>query len=272
MSSCWERMAEVSRAHKSRICIGLDVDLEKLPGHLRSKPDPIYSFNCAVIEATVDLVCCYKPNMAFYEAEGLSGLQALARTVDYINGRVPVILDSKRGDIGNTAKKYARAAFEWLGADAVTVNPYLGLDSVAPFMEYRDKGIFVLCLTSNQGSEDFQLLPEEAPLYERVARKVLQWDKDKGCLGLVVGATHPSEVGRIRAIAGELPFLLPGIGAQGGGINCVTAAEVPQPDKLGVVVNASRSVIYAGAGKDFTVSVRAAAEELRRLVGGPVSD
>jgi len=270
MSNCWERIAEIQREHRSRICIGLDTDTTKIPEHLRNEKDPICAFNCAVIEATIDLVCCYKPNMAFYEAGGLAGLEALGRTIAYIGKRVPVILDGKRGDIGNTAGMYARSAFEWLGVDAVTVSPYMGLDSVAPFMEYPDKGIFVLCLTSNQGSEDFQLFPEDDPLYERVVRKVLDWDKGKGRLGLVVGATHPEKIGRIRSLAGDLPFLLPGIGAQGGSLECVQAAELGG-GRLGVVVNASRSVIYAGKGKDFAVSVRAAAEELRKLIDNPAS-
>ncbi|MEA1996000.1 MAG: orotidine-5'-phosphate decarboxylase [Gemmatimonadota bacterium] len=268
MQSCWERIAEASGAHKSRICVGLDTDLAKLPEPLRHEKDPVYRFNCEVIEATIDLVCCYKPNMAFYEAMGAAGLDALARTIKYIRGRVPVVLDAKRGDIGNTAKKYAQAAFEWLRADAVTVNPYMGFDSVGPFMEYPGKGIFVLCLTSNQGAGDFQTAPQEAPLYERVARKVLEWDNGRYCLGLVVGATHPDRVERLRAVAGELPFLLPGIGAQGGSVECVEAAELAG-EKTGVVVNASRSIIYAGSGKDFALDVRAAADSLRSLVGAP---
>jgi len=268
MPLCWERIAEISLKNKSRLCVGLDVDPEKLPEPVKKKPDPIYAFNCAVIEATLDLVCCYKPNMAFYEAQGFPGLQALERTISYINGRVPVILDAKRGDIGNTAKQYAYAVFEWLRADAVTVNPYMGYDSVAPFMEYNEKGIFVLCLTSNQGSSDFQLAPEESPLYESVAVKVRDWDRGKGCLGLVVGATHPERIARIRSLAGDLPFLLPGVGAQGGSLESVAAAEVPG-DKLGVVVNASRSVIYAGKGKNFTLGVREAAQQLRTRIGTP---
>jgi len=272
MSGCWERIAEVSRRNKSLLCVGLDTDPRRLPERIKAKPDPIYSFNCAVIEATLDLVCCYKPNAAFYEAQGAEGLHALVRTIRFINGRVPVILDIKRGDIGSTATQYARAAFEWFGADAVTVTPYLGLDSVAPFMEFPDRGIFVLCLTSNPGSADFQLLPNENPLYEQVAAKVRRWDKGKGCLGLVVGATHPEKIARIREIAGELPFLLPGIGTQGGSLEAVSAAELPG-QKLSVVVNASRSVIYArGEGNDFVVNIREAARELKERLGGSFSD
>ncbi len=271
MSLCWERIAEASLRNNSRLCVGLDVDPQRLPEKIKAKPDPIYSFNCAVIEATLDLVCCYKPNAAFYEAQGAAGVDTLVRTIQFISGRVPVILDIKRGDIGNTATQYARAAFECFRADAVTVNPYMGLDSVAPFMEFPGKGVFVLCLTSNPGSADFQLLPEENPLYEQVAVKVRQWDEGKGCLGLVVGATHPGRIARLREISADLPFLLPGIGAQGGSLEAVSAAELPG-EKLGVVVNTSRSVIYAGEGKDFVVNVREAAMELRDRIGGPVND
>jgi orotidine 5'-phosphate decarboxylase subfamily 2 len=272
MPGCWERIAEASVRNNSLLCVGLDIDPQRLPEKIKAVPDPIYSFNCAVIEATLDLVCCYKPNVAFYEAQGAEGLDALVRTIRFVNGRVPVILDIKRGDIGNTATQYARAAFEWFGADAVTVNPYLGLDSVAPFMEFPDKGIFVLCLTSNPGSADFQLLPNEDPLYERVAAKVRQWDEGKGCLGLVVGATHPERIARLREISGGLPFLLPGIGAQGGSLEAVSAAALPG-QKLSVVVNASRSVIYAsGEADDFTVNIREAARELRDRLGGSFSD
>ncbi|MEA2064135.1 MAG: orotidine-5'-phosphate decarboxylase [Gemmatimonadota bacterium] len=266
MPGCWERIAAASAKNESRICVGLDTDRSRLPESVLGRKDPLYFFNCAVVDATIDLVCCYKPNMAFYEAEGLEGLKALDATIKYINGRVPVILDAKRGDIGNTARAYARACFEWLGADAVTVNPYLGLDSVAPFMEYPEKGVFVLCLTSNKSSADFQLSPAGAPLHEQVARKVLEWVKGRGLLGLVVGATHPDKIKRIRGLSGDLPFLLPGIGAQGGSLECVDAAETAS-DALGVVVNSSRSIIYAGSDTDFGDRAHQAAEDLRRLVG-----
>ena len=270
MSGCWQRIAAAAKANNSRICVGLDSELNRIPEPLAAAPNPIYKFNCAVIDATIDLVCCYKPNMAFYEAEGIDGLKALESTIRYIDGRVPVILDAKRGDIGNTARNYARAAFEWLGADAVTVPPYMGFDSVESFLDYQDKGVFLLCLTSNASSADFQLSPADLPLHERVAAKALDWDRGKGRLGLVVGATRPEKIARIRSLAGELPFLLPGIGAQGGSIGCVDAAET-RGSGLGVVVNASRSIIFAGTDKDFTIKVREAAENLRRMVGGPGS-
>jgi orotidine 5'-phosphate decarboxylase subfamily 2 len=271
MSGCWQRIAAAAKANNSRICVGLDSERTRLPETVAAGPDPVYSFNRAVIDATIDLVCCYKPNMAFYEAGGIEGLKALESTIRYIDGRVPVILDAKRGDIGNTARNYARAAFDWLGADAVTVPPYMGFDSVEPFLEYRDKGVFLLCLTSNASSTDFQLYPADSPMHELVAARALEWDQGKGRLGLVVGATHPEKIARVRSLAGELPFLLPGIGAQGGSLRCVEAAETKSAGP-GVVVNASRSIIFAGTGKDFTIKVREAAEALRRMVGGPGSE
>jgi orotidine 5'-phosphate decarboxylase subfamily 2 len=262
------RILEAAERNDSLLCVGLDSEPEKLPESLKNEEDALYRFNCEVVEATLDLVCCYKPNMAFYEAQGLEGLTALEKTIRFIDHRAPVILDAKRGDIGNTARNYAHAAFEWLGADAVTVNPYLGYDSISPYLEYEGKGIFILCLTSNEGSRDFQLGPVESPLYEQVAKKAVEWDKGRGQIGLVVGATHPTLVGRIRFISDGLPFLLPGIGAQGGSLECVSAASVTGGG-LGVVVNASRSVIYAGKGRDFANQVREAAEQHRRSIGGP---
>lgn len=264
--SCWERITETAARNGSLVCVGLDTEIGKIPEHLRRGPDPIYRFNCAVVDATLDLVCCYKPNMAFYEAAGQEGLDALRRTIVHIGGRAPVILDAKRGDIGNTAARYAEAAFEWLGADAVTVNPYMGRDSVSPWLEYKGKGVFLLCLTSNPGSADFQC-SGETPLYVRVAEKAAEWDSGLGCLGLVVGATHPELVGRVREAAPGLPFLLPGIGAQGGSLASVDAAG-RDGGRPGVVVNASRSVIYAGNGNDFSDQIRIAAEQLKRDVGG----
>jgi orotidine-5'-phosphate decarboxylase len=193
-------------------------------------------------------------------------MRALRKTIEFICGRVPVILDVKRGDIGNTAAQYAAAAFEGLDADAVTLSPYMGFDSIDPFLRYESRGVFLLCLTSNSGSADFQLQPENDPLYLRVARKTLEWDKGNGNLGLVVGATHPELVGKVRAQAGNIPFLLPGVGAQGGGMDSVNAAEVPGGG-LGVVVNASRSVIYAGKNDDWVSQVRQAALELKNTIG-----
>jgi orotidine-5'-phosphate decarboxylase len=266
LASCWERIAALQITNASRLCVGLDVDPQKYPSSLNGKHESTFEFNKGVIDSTLDMVCAYKPNAAFYEAMGEPGLLALKETIKYIDGRVPVILDVKRGDIGNTGSKYASAAYEDLQADAVTLSPYMGFDSIEPFMKYEDKGIFLLCLTSNAGSADFQLEPQGDPLFARVARKAVEWDDGSGALGLVVGATHPGTVDRVRELAGELPFLLPGIGAQGGAIESVNAAEV-NGDGLGVVVNASRGVIYAGSGDNWREEVRNAASQLKDSIG-----
>lgn len=266
MASCWERIAALQKSNASRLCVGLDVDPDKYPAGLKGKPESTLEFNKGIIDSTIDLVCAYKPNAAFYEALGLVGLRALKETISYIGGRVPVILDVKRGDIGNTAARYAAAAFEDLAADAVTLSPYMGFDSVEPFMKYGDRGIFLLCLTSNRGSRDFQLYPEGDQLYARVARKAVEWDNGRGQLGLVVGATQDDLVGDVRQLAGELPFLLPGIGAQGGAIQAVNAAETGGGG-LGVIVNASRGVIYAGSGASWRDEVRGAAMKLKETIG-----
>ncbi|MBW7996237.1 MAG: orotidine-5'-phosphate decarboxylase [Candidatus Glassbacteria bacterium] len=259
-------MAKLQEKNASRLCVGLDADPRKFPGKLKDRNDLVYEFNRDVIDATLDLVCAYKPNAAFYEALGEQGTVALRKTIEYIAGRVPVILDVKRGDIGNTAARYAAAVFEDMNADAVTLNPYMGFDAVEPFMACEGKGIFLLCLTSNEGSRDFQLYPDGDQLYARVARKAVEWDDGAGRLGLVVGATHPETVGEVRSLAGNLPFLLPGIGAQGGAIESVAAAEV-EGDGPGVVVNSSRGVIYAGEGEGWAEDVRRSALELKYMIG-----
>jgi len=266
-TGCWERFAEAARKNGSLACVGLDTERSKIPAHIRGAEDALYRFNCAVIDCTLDLICCYKPNMAFYEAEGMAGLEALSKTIRHIAGRVPVILDAKRGDIGNTAGKYARAAFDWLGADALTVNPYLGWDSVEPYLKFEGRGIFLLCLTSNPSSADFQSGGED-PLYLRVARKAAEWDRGRSSIGLVVGATHLEQVSSVRAAAPGMPFLLPGIGAQGGSLESVDRAA-ENGGCPGAIVNASRSVLYAGEGLDFEQKIRAAAEQLKHDVGGP---
>jgi uridine monophosphate synthetase len=205
--------------------------------------DDLFSFNRRIIDATKELICAYKPNFAFYESAGPEGLEALRRTVAYIHEAtdVPVILDAKRGDIGSTATAYAHAAFEVWGADALTVNPYLGRDSVAPFTGYADRGVFLLCHTSNPGATDLQTLPcPSRPLYEAVAAKAAAWGT-----GLVVGATYPEALARVRAHAPDAWILLPGVGAQGGDLSAALAAGL-RADGLGVVVNSSRGIIYAG--------------------------
>ncbi|MBN3032974.1 MAG: orotidine-5'-phosphate decarboxylase [Candidatus Saganbacteria bacterium] len=236
--------AQLGRAvekNNSLLCVGLDVDLSRLPRRFLAESDPIFLFNKYVIDATKDFVCAYKPNSAFYEMYGIYGLASLIKTIDYLRetAGVPVILDAKRGDVGHSSEAYAKAAFETLKADAVTVNPYLGHDSVQPFLDYQEKGVFVLCLTSNAGNKDFQAPGCGEPLYLTVARHVKEWNHWGNC-GLVVGATRPEELKAVVKIAGEMPLLIPGIGAQGG--------DLKKSVKYGgrrAIINASRSVLYA---------------------------
>jgi uridine monophosphate synthetase len=230
-------IAEAARRNDSLLCVGLDPRPERL-----ERGDDLYSFTRRIVDATRDLVCAYKPNFAFYESAGPAGLEALRRTVAYVHqaADVPVILDAKRGDIGSTAQAYARAAFEVWGADALTVNPYLGKDSVTPFTAFADKGVFLLCHTSNPGATDLQTLPcPSRPLYEAVAEKAQAWGT-----GLVVGATYPEALARVRALSPQAWILLPGVGAQGGDLAGALAAGLRE-DGLGVVVNSSRGIIYA---------------------------
>jgi orotidine 5'-phosphate decarboxylase subfamily 2 len=241
----------IGRNHSS-LCVGLDPDLGRLPQKFLTADDPLFAFNKAIVDATKELVCAYKPNSAFYEMHGLAGLAALVRTIEYIHqtADVPVILDAKRGDVGHSSAAYAKAAFTAFQADAVTINPYMGHDSVKPFLDYQDKGVFILCLTSNAGSRDFETVGGQEPLYLSVARRVKEWNVFGNC-GLVVGATKPAELKLVAEIAGELPFLIPGVGAQGGDLAAVVKFGGRRP-----VINASRSIIYAA-------DPRAEAQKLR---------
>jgi orotidine-5'-phosphate decarboxylase len=263
MSLFIERLDDASRKNRSLLCIGLDPWGPSLP------IADITAFNKAIIDATHDLVCAYKPNSAFYEAEGLDGLRALEATIAAVPDGIPVILDAKRGDIGNTAAAYAKAAFEIFGADAVTVNPYMGGDTVEPFLAYEDKAAFILTRTSNPGGQDFEDLNVEStggthPLYERVTAHAVEWNT-KSNVGLVVGATQPEEFARIRALAPDLPILVPGIGTQGGDLAASMKNGVDARGR-GVIISASRSVIYASKGADFAEAARAAAMELRDAI------
>ena len=252
-----DKLLSSARSNKSLLCIGLDPDPELMPPGVS-----VLEFNEAIVEATYDLVCAYKPNLAFYEAMGVEGLRTLAATVGCIPDTVPVIGDAKRGDIGNTAKAYARALFEGYGFDAVTVNPYLGGDSIEPFVEYEDKGVFVLCRTSNPGSADLQELKVgKQPLYEVVARKSLEWNRH-GNVGLVVGATHPDDIKRVRLICPDMPILIPGVGKQGGDLFSAVRNGV-DANKEKAIINSSRGIIYASKGKDFAEAARAEAMKVR---------
>ncbi len=248
-----EKTAEASGRAESLVCVGLDTDPARIPSHLPSGDEGVLAFNEAVIDATRDLVCAYKPNSAFYEARGCAGIDALIRTVEMVPAKVPVILDIKRGDIGNTAEKYAEYAYDVIGADAVTVNPYMGFDGIRPFLR-EGKCVFVLCLTSNASVGDFQMLETGGrPLYEVLAEQAVEWSKE-GEIGLVVGATRKGLMRRIRDIAGDMPFLVPGIGAQGGN----AAAVIEECGGTGgeVIINSSRGILYASSDRDYAEAAR----------------
>lgn len=257
----FEKLAIATRRHQSLLCVGLDPDPQRIPQGMG-----VLEFNRAIIEATQDLVCAYKPNLAFYEALGVNGWRILRETVEAVPYYIPVIGDAKRGDIGNTAQAYARALFEELGFDAVTVNPYLGGDSVEPFLAYEDRCIFLLCRTSNPGGADFQSLlnAEGVPLYETVARKALEWNT-RGNLGLVVGATAPEELRRIRELCPQMPLLIPGVGAQGGDLEAAVGYG-QDAQGAGIIINSSRQILYASSGNDFAEAARAAASALRDAI------
>ena len=257
----FEKLENIQNKNNSFLCIGLDVDLEKIPPHLQNSDDPIFEFNQSIIDATKDLVCAYKPNLAFYEQYGIKGYQALIKTIKHIPENIPIIADAKRGDIGNTSKAYAKAIFEELCFDAVTVNPYLGHDSFVPFLNYKDKGVFILCLTSNEGAKDFQI-PHH--LYLRIAQSIRDWNMNNNC-GLVVGATYPEQLKEIRNIAGDLTFLVPGIGKQGGDIRA-TIGYGMNSKKCGLIINVSRSIIYASKEKNFAECARKEALKLNELI------
>ena len=236
--------------------MGLDPEPSRIPKHLRKKKNFLCNFLKDIVDETYDVVCAYKPNIAFYEMLGVDGIKTLEKIIKYIGDEVPVILDAKRGDVGHTASAYAKSIFETYKADATTVNPYLGYDSIRPFMDYQDKGIFILCLTSNAGSKDFQLLGDE-PLYKQIAKQVSEWNIYKN-LGLVVGATKPEELKEVRSVAPELPFLIPGIGAQGGDLKA-TVKNGLMKDGGGIIINVSRSVVYASEEDDYASAARKAA-------------
>ncbi|MEM6273196.1 MAG: orotidine-5'-phosphate decarboxylase [Bacteroidota bacterium] len=250
------------RAKRSFLCVGLDTDLRHVPEHLRQCEDPVFEFNRRIIAATAPYAVAYKPNLAFYEALGPSGWRSLQRTLEIIPEDSFTIADAKRGDIGNTSDLYARAFFEQMNFDAVTVAPYMGRDSVAPFLNYPGKWVFLLALTSNPSAADFQYHTDAGqPLYEKVVRTATAWAAEApGHLGFVTGATRPEQLGAIRALAPEAFFLVPGVGAQGGTVSAV--AEPGRNDQLGLLVNSSRGIIYAGSGEDFAEK---AAEKARSL-------
>ena len=267
MSGFIERLKHVWAAHDSLVCVGLDPEPERFPPHIAQRPAPIFEFNRAIIDATADLVCAYKPQFAHYAACGAE--DQLARTIEYIkeqHPRVQVILDVKRGDIGSTAERYATEAFVRYGADAATVNPYLGSDSLEPFLRYADKGVIVLCRTSNPGGRELQeLMAPDTRLYQVVAKLAAQrWNTRGNCL-LVVGATHPAELAEVRALVGDMPLLVPGVGAQGGDV-AQAVKNGQSAAGTGLLISSSRAILYASQGEDFASAARKATAVLREQI------
>jgi orotidine-5'-phosphate decarboxylase len=267
MSAFIDQLAASWRRNNSLVCVGLDPEIERFPTHIAEQPSPIFQFNKAIIDATADLVCAYKPQFAHYAA--YEAEDQLQRTIEYIHSSypgIPVILDSKRGDVGNTAERYANEAFERYEADAVTVNPYLGSDSVEPFLRHEDKGVIILCRTSNPGSRDLQDLDIGGrKLYHVVAELVArQWNSRGNCL-LVVGATYPRELAEVREIAGRIPFLVPGVGAQGGDVT-QAVRNGQTTSGTGLIISSSRNILYAASGDDFTGAARSATQALREQI------
>ena len=264
MSAFVQQLERAWEKNDSLVCVGLDPEIERFPAHVRAMPSPIFQFNRSIIDATADLVCAYKPQFAHYAA--YEAEDQLERTIEYIHRAhpgVPVILDAKRGDIGNTAERYAIEAFERYGADAVTVNPYLGGDSLEPFLRHAERGVLVLCRTSNPGGSDLQDLPVEGrPLYQVVAELAARrWNSRGNCL-LVVGATYPRELAAVRALVGDMPLLVPGVGAQGGDVEQVVANGRTRSG-TGLIISSSRAILYASAGEDFAEAARGVTARLR---------
>jgi orotidine-5'-phosphate decarboxylase len=269
MSAFIERLERSWARSDSLLCVGLDPEIERFPQRIAAHASPIFQFNKAIIDATADLACAFKPQFAHYAA--YEAEDQLQRTIEYIHTAypdVPVILDAKRGDVGNTAERYAIEAFERYEADAVTVNPYLGADSLEPFLKRADRGVVVLCRTSNPGARDLQDLTVDADgrrLYHIVAELAArEWNVRGNCL-LVVGATYPQELAEVRSLVGNMPLLVPGVGAQGGDVGAAvrngrTAAGA------GLIINSSRGILYASSGDDFAVAARSAAQTLRAQI------
>ena len=252
----------------SMLCIGLDPDPKRLPPSLQGKPEGIYEFCREIADATADLACSFKPQFAYFASQGAEAqLEKLIAHLKHKYPKIPVILDSKRGDIGSTAEHYAMEAFERYGADAVTVSPYMGFDSVEPYLRHAGKGVIILCRTSNPGGSDLQFLnvaPGGEPLYLHVAKLAAQKWNSSGQISLVVGATFPEEIAKVRAVVGEMPLLIPGIGAQGGDIDAtVKAGSIANKPGMGMMINSSRAILYASSGSDFAEAARKVAQSTR---------
>ena len=264
-----EKLINASRQQDSLLCVGLDPELERFPAELQAMPvaSAIVRFCHSIIEATAPYVSAYKPSLAFFEVLGPIGMQIFQEVLNAIPTDIPIIADAKRSDLGNTARNYATALFEVYGCDAATVNPYLGYDSVAPFLAYRDKGSLLLCRTSNPSARDFQDLIVQSeddqmrPLYEVVARHVQTWNEARNC-GLVVGATYPQELRTIRSLSPDLPILIPGVGAQGGNLEASVAAGVDAQGERAIIA-VSRAILYASHGSDYAIAAAEASRSMR---------
>jgi len=263
-----DKLAAAWQRNDSLLCVGLDPDLAKIPAHLRGRSDGVFEFCRAIVDATADLACAFKPQIAYFAAlRAEEQLEALIAYIHEKHPQVPVILDAKRGDIGATAQQYAREAFERYQADALTVNPYMGLDSVEPYLEFPDKGLIVLCRTSNPGGSDLQNLAVESgrKLYQHVAELVAgRWNLN-GQNALVVGATFPQELADVRSIVGDLPLLVPGIGAQGGDVEATVKAG-RDANGHGLMISSSRAILYASGGENFAQAARAVASATREEI------
>lgn len=266
-----EQLIQEIKNKKSFLCIGLDIDLDKIPPFLLAFDDPIFEFNKRIIDATKDLCVAYKPNIAFYECHGSKGWESLKKTIDYIPDNIFTIADAKRGDIGNTSNYYAKTFFEYMDFDAVTVAPYMGVDSVTPFFEYENKWVILLALTSNKGALDFQFTTDMngEKLFEKVIKKSAEWG-DASKLMYVVGATRSEAIGNVRALSPDHFFLVPGVGAQGGSLKDV--ADYGWNQDCGVLVNSSRGIIYAGSDENFANESRKAALVLQEQMAAVLSE
>jgi orotidine-5'-phosphate decarboxylase len=262
-----QMLAAAWQKNNSLLCVGLDPDPAKFPTHLHNRDDAIFCFCADIVDATADLVCAFKPQIAYFAARRAEDqLEALIAHIHEKHPGIPVILDSKRGDIGSTAEQYAIEAFDRYKADAVTVNPYMGRDSVDPYLAYPKKGVILLCRTSNPGGSDLQFLDVGGEkLYERVARLSANTWNSTGQIGLVVGATFPAEIAKVRHIVGDMPLLVPGIGAQGGDIEATVKAG-RTANGTGLMINSSRAILYAGKDKDFAQAARKVALETRDAI------
>jgi len=264
-----DKLTSITKKNNSLVCVGLDSELTKLPTPHASSANPQFNFNKAIIDATADIVCAYKPNTAFYEALGDVGIKQLKMTADYLNENypeIPIILDAKRADIGNTNLGYIKFAFDYLGADAITLHWYVGREGLKPFLDLADKCIFIYCRSSNSGAGEFQDLELSGKkLFQIVAEHVVKdWNYNKNC-GLIFGATYPTELEIVRRIAGKMPILIPGIGAQGGDVEKTIKAGVDD-EGLNAIINSSRGIIFASSGTDFAQKAAEETEKLRDAI------